>query len=79
MIGEKCPICEYDISMCQCTVGGSAHPDRSKRREVVIDHLYLFSPKQIEHIINLQWRRQTSYGDDERNRIFEELKGGVQE
>lgn len=76
MIGEKCPICKYDISMCQCMFGGSAHPDRSKRREVVIDHLYLLSPKQIEHIINLQRRWQTSYGDDEKNRIFEELKGG---
>jgi hypothetical protein len=54
--------------------GGSAHPDRSKRQEVVIDHLYLLSPKQIEHIINLQRRWQTSYGDDEKNRIFEELK-----
>ena len=74
---DKCPICKYDISMCQCMFGGSAHPDRSKRREVVLDHLYLFSPKQIEHIISLQRRWQTSYGDDERTRIFEELKSGV--
>lgn len=59
MSGEKCPICKYDISMCQCMFGGSAHPDRSKIREVVIDHLYLLSPKQIEHIINLQRRWQT--------------------
>ena len=58
--------CKYDISMCQCMFGGSAHPDRSKRREVVIDHLYLLSPKQIEHIINLQRRWQTSYGDEEK-------------
>lgn len=76
MIGEKCPICKYDISMCQCMFGGSCHPDRSKRRTVVIDHLYLLSPKQIEHIINLQRKWQTSYGDDEKNRIVEELKGG---
>ena len=75
-VGEKCPICKYDISMCQCMFGGSTHPDRSKRRGVVIDHLYLLSPKQIEHIINLQRRWQTSYGDEEKNRIFEELKGG---
>lgn len=65
-VGEKCPVCKYDISMCQCMFGGSAHPDRSKRREVVIDHLYLLSPKQIEHIINLQQRWQTSYGDEEK-------------
>ena len=30
---EKCPICGYKISQCQCTFGGSAHPDRSKRRD----------------------------------------------
>ena len=76
-MGENCPICKYDISMCQCMFGGSAHPDRSKRRDVVLDHLYLFSQKQIEHIISLQRRWQTSYGDDERSRILEELKGGI--
>lgn len=27
----------YDISMCQCMFSGSAHPDRSKRREAIID------------------------------------------
>ena len=30
-VGEKCPVCKYDISMCQCMFGGSAHPDRSKK------------------------------------------------
>lgn len=77
MVGEKCPICKYDISKCQCMFSGSAHPDRSKRKAVVKDHLYLFSPKQIEHIINLERRWQTSYTDDEKNSILEELKGGV--
>ena len=74
---EKCPICKYNISRCQCMFGGSCHPNRSKRCEVVIDHLYLLSPKQIEHIITLQRKWQTSYGDDEKNRIVEELKGGA--
>ena len=55
-VGEKCPICKYDISMCQCMFGGSAHPDRSKRKEVVKDHLYLFSARQIQHIISLESR-----------------------
>ena len=31
-VREKCPVCKYDISMCQCMFGGSAHPDRSKRQ-----------------------------------------------
>ena len=76
-VGEKCPICKYDISMCQCMFGGSAHPDRSKRKEVVKDHLYLFSARQIQHITSLEKRWQTSYGDEEKNRILEELKGGA--
>lgn len=78
MTEEKCPICKYDIPQCQCRFGGTCHPNRSKRRTVVIDHLYLLSPKQIEHIINLQRYWQTSYGDDEKNQIVEELKGGEQ-
>ena len=75
---EKCPICKYDISKCQCMFGGSAHPDRSKRRDVVTDHLYLFSAKQIEHIVKLQRRWDTSYGDVEKNEILAELKGGAE-
>lgn len=76
MAGEKCPICKYDIFMCQCRFGGSAHPNRDKRKCVVMDHLYLFSQKQVEHIINLQRWWQISYGDEEKNRILDELKGG---
>ena len=74
LVGVECPICTYDISMCQCLFGGSAHPDRSKRMAVVMEHLYLFSPKQVEHIIYLQRHWQISYFDDEMERIFEELR-----
>lgn len=70
---DKCPICDYKIMYCQCSYGGSAHPDRSKRREVVLDHLYLFSDEQIEHLIKLERRWQTSYGDDERTQILSAL------
>ena len=65
----KCPICDYEIINCQCLFGGSAHPDRSKRREVVFDHLYLFSEEQIKHLINLERHWQTSYGDNKRTQI----------
>lgn len=71
---EKCPICNYELNRCQCRFGGSAHPNRSKRREVVLDHLYLFSKKQLKHLIALEKYKQTSYGDDERTHIFEDLK-----
>lgn len=74
----KCPICNYDIEHCQCRFGGSGHPDRSKRRHVVLDHLYLFSVEQIEHILELEKYWQTSYGDKEcsriRNELFKEYK-----
>lgn len=69
----KCPICNYDIEHCQCRFGGSAHPDRSKRRDVVLDHLYLFSKEQVEHILALERYWQTSYDDDERSRIRDDL------
>lgn len=73
---EKCPICDYHLRHCQCLFGGSGHPDRSKRREVVVDHLYLLTPRQVEHIIYLQRHWQTSYKDDEMNRIFDEMRKG---
>ena len=72
--GNKCPICGYDINgHCQCLFGGTAHPDRHKKREVVLDHLYLFSNKQVEHIIKLEKHWQTSYGDEEKTKILKEL------
>lgn len=69
----KCPICNYDIKHCQCRFGGSAHPDRSKRKNVVLDHLYLFSKEQVEHILKLEKYWQTSYGDEECSQIREDL------
>ena len=71
---EKCPICDYDIEHCQCRFGGSAHPDRSKRQSVVKDHLYLFSDKQVRHIIELERYWRTSYLDEEKEKIREELE-----
>ena len=70
---DKCPICNYRIDMCQCRYGGSCHPDRSKRRAVVLDHLYMFSQEQIAHIANIQRRCQISYPDEERENIRKEL------
>ena len=71
---EKCPICEYDISYCQCRFGGSAHPDRSLRARVVADHIYLFSDKQIEHLKNIQNHWHTCYDDEEMNKILKGLE-----
>ena len=73
-MNNKCPICRYDICHCQCRFCGSAHPDRSKRRTVVLDHLYLFSEEQINHIVNLEKSWQVSYGDAELNETLKELK-----
>ena len=70
---DKCPICNYRIDMCQCRYGGSCHPDRSKRREVVLDHLYMFSQEQIAHIANIQRQCSVSYPDKEREVIRKEL------
>ena len=70
---DKCPICNYRIDMCQCRYGGSCHPDRSKRRAVVLDHLYMFSQEQIAHIANIQRQCQVSYPDKEREAIRKKL------
>ena len=72
--GEKCPICEYDMSQCQCIFGGNAHPDRSNRIRVVKDHMYLLSPKQVGHLIALEDWWQTSYGDPEGQDELDKLK-----
>lgn len=71
---EKCPICDYDIEHCQCFFGGSAHPDRSKKQDVVKDHLYLFSDEQVKHIIKLERFWEISYLDKEKEKIMAELK-----
>ena len=70
----KCPICDYEIKHCQCLFWGSWQPDRSKRRQVVLDHLYLFSGKQIKHILELEKYWRTSYADDERDAIRKSLE-----
>ena len=70
---DKCPICNNPINMCQCKFGGSTHPDRGNRIEVVVDHLFLFSPDQVNHIIALQKWWNISYGDREREQIHKEL------
>ena len=70
---QKCPICSYKFKQCQCLFGGSAHPDRSKRREVVLHHLYLFSKRQI-NIVKLERHWQIAYGDNERADILTDIK-----
>lgn len=71
---SKCPICGYLIEDCQCIYAGSAHPDRSKNRSVVLDHLYLFNEEQINHIIDLERYWLISYTDKEKNEILDKLK-----
>lgn len=73
MDNTKCPICRYELKDCQCRFGGSCHPNRHRRIEVVQDHLYLLNAEQLAHLIKLQAYWQTSYGDDERSKILEDL------
>lgn len=69
----KCPICGYELKYCQCYFGGSCHPDRYKRTEVVQDHLYLLNAEQLAHLIRLQACWQTSYADEDKSKILKEL------
>ena len=72
--GDICPICKWGFSICQCRFSGSAHPDRTLIRQVVLDHLFLLSKKQLKHIIKLERECCVFYADDERNMILELLK-----
>ena len=71
---DECPICKYKFADCQCRFGGKAHPDRSKRAKVVVDHLYLFNDAQIEHLKKVQEWWHTCYDDEEMEKIREELE-----
>lgn len=70
---DKCPICEYQLDQCQCYFAGSGHPDRSKRRKVVFDHLYLLSLSQLMHVVELERRWNISYADPELDAIFDKM------
>jgi len=76
---EKCPICKYIFSKCQCRFSGSAHSNKTKARRVVTDHLYLLSACQLKHIIGLQRFWQTSYNDEEMSQLLKELEKDVKE
>lgn len=69
----KCPICNTDTEHCQCL--RIAHDDRYKykRLKAVLDHLYLFSDEQLEHIKNLEKYWDAFYMDNECSQIRDEL------
>ena len=69
----KCPICNCPIEHCQCLYTANTHPDRYKRLQVVLDHLYLFSTEQLEHIKSLEKYWNTSYADAKCASIRDEL------
>ena len=71
---HRCPICDYLIENCQCTFGGSAHPDRSVMKRVVKDHLYLLDDVQLKHVIKLEEFWRTSSSDEEYTKCYKLLK-----
>ena len=73
-VEDRCPICNYKLSDCQCRYGGSCHPNRSKRSRVVLDHLYLFNEAQIAHIAAVQKDLCICYGDKDMAKIYEEIR-----
>ncbi len=73
-IRDKCPICDYRLDNCQCRFAGNAHPDRNKRRRVVLDHLYLLSKSQMRHVVKLERLWNISYTDSELNTILDKMR-----
>ena len=70
---DKCPICEYPLDQCQCLYAGDAHPDRSKRQRVVLDHLHILSEPQLRHVIELERWWNMSYADQELTEICDKM------
>lgn len=71
---DERPICEYKFADCQCRFGGKSHPNRWKRAKVVADHIYLLSDAQVDHLKKVQKWWQTSYDDEEMEKIRKELE-----
>lgn len=74
MTESKCPICEYNIQDCQCLFDGSAHPDRSRRKRIVKDHLEMLSQIQLNHVVYLESMWRISYGNEEDQKEFERFE-----
>lgn len=74
---DCCPICGYRFDICKCDLPGSSHPYRAKRQKVVLEHLYLLTPKQLQWIVQLQKKWSMDYKDPELHNFFEELKREV--
>lgn len=70
----KCPICDYEVNMCQCLFAGDCHPDRTKNREVVLDNLHLLTDEQIRHVQYLERYWNISYIDEEKEAIKRKLE-----
>lgn len=70
----KCPICDYELGMCQCLFAGDCHPDRTKIKEVVLDNLHLLTDEQIRHVQYLERYWNISYIDEEKEAIKRKLE-----
>lgn len=73
---DKCPICKYQLDQCQCLYAGNAHPDRSKRIQVILDHLFILSESQLRHVIELERWWNISYTDPELTEICNQMNIG---
>ena len=71
---DKCPICEYQLDQCQCIYAGNAHPDRSKRIQVILYHLFILSESQLRHVIELERWWNISYTDPELTEVCTQIK-----
>lgn len=70
---DKCPICEHRLDQCQCYFVRNARQYQNKRRQVVLDHLYLLSLSQLIHVTELERKWNISYADPELNAIFDKM------
>lgn len=74
MVKNKCPICGYEFNHCQCMYGESTRPDKDKQLDVVLKHLYLLHPEQINHIARLEKSMCIYYSDTELKSILKDLQ-----
>lgn len=75
MIDPKCcPICGYEFKECKCDQPGMYHAKRADRQRVVLDHLYLLTPKQLDWIVKLESKWKMRYSDDRLTDILNEMQ-----
>ena len=68
-----CPLCGKFDRYCKCKSDGLNVRQR-KALEVASEHLYLLTPEELQHLIDIQKRQRVSYSDPTKQRILQGME-----